>query len=169
MIQHIFFYFYTTKVICSVRWCYCIFGCIMGAAFWRTEYPLTYSLSLQGDNKENSTIGAMKKHNSDDLKYLRTGQPKITSSRKVLHPQNWWNWIICFLQHTPSLWCFKMCFQNFCVCVILGLADPNVSECYFNALIPNIWYTYHTVLKVLKDFLTWIETWMFLNLWVLNS
>jgi kinesin family protein 11 len=42
----------------------------------------------QRDNKENATTRAMKKHNSDVLQPLKTGRPKITSSRKVLQTQN---------------------------------------------------------------------------------
>jgi hypothetical protein len=82
-------------------WCQCVFFCIICAVFQRVECPLTPSLQLQRDNKENSTTGAMKKHHSDDLRQLKTGQTKSTSSRKALQTHNWLNWIICVLQHIP--------------------------------------------------------------------
>ena len=85
-----------------VWWCQCIFCCIVCAEFQRVECLLTHSLPLQRENKENATTHAMKKHNSDDLQHLKTGRPKITSSRKVLQTQNWLNSIICVLQHIPS-------------------------------------------------------------------
>jgi hypothetical protein len=102
-------------------------------------------LPLQRDNKENSTTGAMKKHHSDDLQHLKRGRPKVTSSRKVLQPQNWLNWILHVLQHVPSFWCYKICFQNFCLCVVLGLVDASIIESCFNPLAPNMWYTCHSV------------------------
>lgn len=58
------------------------FAVIMCAVFQRVECPLTHSLPLQRDNKENAKTRAMKKHNSDDLQHLKTGRPKSTSSRK---------------------------------------------------------------------------------------
>lgn len=98
-----------------VWWCQCIFCCIICAVLHRVKCLLTHSLPLQKDNKENTTTGAMKKHKSDNLQNLKTGRPKVTSSRKVLQTQNWLNRIICVLQHIPSFWFYKMYLKNFCV------------------------------------------------------
>jgi hypothetical protein len=131
-----------------VWWCQYIFCCIICAVFQRVECLLTHSLPLQRDNKENATTRAMKKHNSDDLQHLKTGRTKLTASRKVLHTQNWLNWIICVLQHIPSFSCYIICLQNFCVwcvCVVLGLVDASISVSCFNPLAPTMFYTYHNM------------------------
>jgi len=151
-----------------VWWCQFIFCCIICAVFQRVECLLTHSLPLQRDNKENATTHAMKKHNSDDLQHLKTGRPKLTASRKVLHTQNWLNWIIrvlqhipsfscytiCVLQHIPLFSCYTICLQNFCVwyvCVVWGLVDASISVSCFNPLAPNMFYTCHNVTIKIDD------------------
>jgi hypothetical protein len=103
-----------TSLYVPVWWCQVIFCCVICGVFQRVKCLLTHSLPLQRENKENATNRAMKKHNSDDLQHLKTGRPKITSSRKVLHTQNWLNRIICVLQHILSFWFYKICLKNFC-------------------------------------------------------
>jgi hypothetical protein len=54
----------------------------------KVNCPLTHSLPLQSDNKENSKVISLKKHYSDDLQFMKERQPEDISVRRVLKSQN---------------------------------------------------------------------------------